>query len=50
MEIIISLNQKLNKHIETTKLDIKGLESKVGKHTVGSYLADPLIDMNDFNK
>jgi hypothetical protein len=31
MEIIISLNVKLNKHIQTTKLDVQGLESKVGK-------------------
>lgn len=44
MEIIISLNQKLNKHVQTTKIDIQGLESRLGKVTVGSYMNDPTAD------
>jgi len=35
MEIIISLNQKMNNHIQTTKLDLQGLESKMSSN---SYL------------
>ena len=38
MEIIISLNQKMNNHIQTTKLDLQGLESKMSSNT---YLNSP---------
>lgn len=44
MEIIISLNQKLNKHVQTTKIDIQSLESRLGKATIGSYMNDPSAD------
>lgn len=42
MEIIISLNAKMNNHIQTTRGDIQGIESKVQAMTVGSYLQNPL--------
>ena len=42
MEIIISLNAKMNNHIQTTRGDIQNIESKVQAMTVGSYLQNPL--------
>lgn len=32
MEIIISLNQKLNNHISTTRTDLHSLEAQVGQN------------------
>jgi hypothetical protein len=38
MEIIISLNAKVNSHIQTTKVDLQGLESKLAAAGGGTYL------------